>query len=88
MPIQRLNCSDELQPFFNELPMPNGLNGNEQSLNSFPIGQSFALNVSAMEVFRDFQLMGWLRLSSIDQIGCVWLDCRLRFDKRQFWRGG
>lgn len=55
MPIQRLNCSDELQPFFNELPMPNGLNGNEQSLNSFPIGQSFAQNVSAMEIFRRMQ---------------------------------
>ena len=53
MPV--LKCSDELRPFFNELPMPKGLNGNEQSFNSFPIGQPFALNVSAMEVFRRMQ---------------------------------
>lgn len=41
--------------------------------------------IVAVGLFRDIRLMGWLRLTSIDQIGCILLDCRFIFEKRQFW---
>lgn len=55
MPIESLICSKELQPFFNELPMPKGINGKEQNLNNFSFKQSFSEMASTMEVFRRMQ---------------------------------
>lgn len=35
MPVEVLKCSTEIQPFFNELSMPKGINGNEEFISKY-----------------------------------------------------
>lgn len=55
MPVEVLQCTNQLQPFFNELPMPKGLNGKEEVFtNFFEILFTSRLNTT-MEVYRRMQ---------------------------------
>lgn len=55
MPVEILRCTDQLQPFFNELPMPRGLNGREERFENFSeVLFSTRLSI-AMEVYRRMQ---------------------------------
>lgn len=53
MPVELLRCSEEMEPFFKELPMPKGLNGNEERFMLKYLDRPNIFHI--MEVFRRMQ---------------------------------
>ena len=55
MAVEQLKCTPELEPFFQELPMPKGINGGEEIISRYG-NCFFSSDVNrAMEVLRRMQ---------------------------------